>query len=69
MNKQTLINKIKENAHHLDYLLDASRYENDYGGYADSREWFMKFLDKEIDIDTYLTNISEEKLKLIASNL
>lgn len=67
--KKELILKIKENLDKLGVNLDCSRFEESYGGYCDSREWFMRFVDKEIDIDKYLNGLSEEKLKLMVEKI
>lgn len=67
--RQTIINKIKENVDKLGISMDCSRYEKSYGGYQDAREWAMKYQDKEIDIDEYLKGISFEKLVKIAEQI
>lgn len=67
--KSELINKIKNNLDKIGINLDCSRFEDSYGGYCDSRSWFTKYCDKEIDLDTYLSHISEEKLSRMVENL
>lgn len=61
--KQELINNIKENLDKIGVNIDCSRFEDYYGGYCDSRDWFMKFDNGQISIDVYLGGLSEDKLK------
>ncbi len=67
--REYLINKIKENLDKIGINIDCSRFEESYGGYVDSREWFMDFDNGRISIDVYLSRISEIKLKLMLESV
>lgn len=65
--KQNLIDLIKENIDKIGINLDCSRFEESYGGYCDSRDWWMKYCDNEISLDKYLSGISINKLEKMAN--
>ena len=69
MNKQSLINNIKAHFEEMGNNIDCSRFEDCYGGYVDSREWFIKFADEEISIDIYLNGLSEDTLRKMNNSI
>ena len=69
MNKQSLIDNIKTHLNELGNNIDCSRFEDSYSGYTYSRDWFFKFNDREISIDTYLKGLDESKLQKMNNSI
>ena len=63
MTKELLIAIIKSNLPKLGIDIDCSRFEESYDGYRDSRDWYLQYADKIIDLDRYLSHISKEKVQ------
>ena len=68
-NNQSLIDYIKSHISELGVNIDCSRFEENYGGYIDSRDWFMRFNDNEISIDRYLEGLSENTLQKMKNSI
>lgn len=67
MTKIDKINLISNNLEKIN--IDCSRFENTYGGYQDSRDWYMQYVEGEISLKKYLNNISEQILDKMIQNL